>query len=176
MVTSILDAFFCILCIFVIHISCLHLQYLDIFLLCCLAFFGQSTLSNGSEKSIIDTPCFISALKIRLASPSFSSVFCYSLDLITLFLPIHHLDTFFFMIVVTPWCKIVAPSWSAILMTVVLFAIQYPSLLLGSSRHSGRRNEKWFIIQVYCFQCRNRLTKLHFWYQSSVQIYTFNQL
>ena len=66
-------------------------------------------------------------------APSFSSVvFCYSPDIITLFLLIHHFDTFFFMIVVKPWCKIVAP-WSAILMAVVLFAIQYPSFLLGST-------------------------------------------
>ena len=42
---------------------------------------------------------------------------------------------FFFQdIDVTPWCKIVAP-WSAIVMAVVLFAIQCPSLLLGS-RHT----------------------------------------
>ena len=32
----------------------------------------------------------------NIAAPSFSSVFCYSPDLITLFLLIHHLDTFFF--------------------------------------------------------------------------------
>ena len=108
------------------------------------------TLKTIDTTTIMFDVCFkiLSCCTILFYSLLLVSGFGYTL--------VHHLDTFFLLIIIafTSWCKIVAP-WSAILMVVVLFAIQYPSLLLlaantaAGGMNSGSLNKYIaFIVEI----------------------------